>query len=848
MKRNLTRPLSIILSILFILSCGTGLIAFAYAIGDVDGSGKVDSTDARLALRAAAKLDTLTSEQFTAADVDSNGKVDSVDARMILRVAARLDTFPDSPTQPVQQPTSAPGYWSLNSTKVQKPNNTLEGNIENRYTIAPGDHHRTVTKHGPGYWVDFIGSCTAPPEIVRAGERVTLEISLKIKKSHDEPFGEEITETARVRLDKPELWLAPTQEAVAFTAADGTSAIRVTNDTDKSSASASIGCAFPQGSQGQTIAVYFMASGEETVWTYVWTSGSPSTAPTSPSSPPAPSGETTRTKVTGTELQKYQSKNPTLEISELYRYKKGGKEHVTLDDYETVEFDISNIPADERQSYLGLYLDDETGEPFWIVPDPEAKLNGKLRFETLHYSLFGYGKPTENDLIVAWANKAAAQGVTQRISEEEITPGLKDMVADALNAGGLGKDQYGGAIVRFILSHNTKGEILTAMVDGDMDEVKKIVVNNTAEFIIGKILTGEDDSVLYGGIGDDVSAVRKAVRDGDYATATLEIVKNIEKNMFPAVNYGQKFAGLVDKLADIWTDEMMNEQYASFERMMTNEGRVTADDWNVIYYQLHGAMNRLSQRGVGSAELRKKFEQRYANNEKIKKESTELIKLVARWRSTGLLNDLYWFGHPSEIEMLNSLRQQREMIKEMLTIDGKFKRGKNYNSDEVFLNDALFYWVTNSKANRAGFYDWLRSEGILAPIKDVADEALERFYGKWSAVVHKETEGYVDYSSGVIYDGASSDTRFIAEIKLNGAGQTMVTRTIRDASETSGGEYSVTLTEGTYSISGKTLTVYDQSGNGLAYWLRLTLISDTQMDMDEMYLDGTSDVVTLTKE
>ncbi len=381
-----------------------------------------------------------------------------------------------------------------------------------------------------------------------------------------------------------------------------------------------------------------------------------------------------------------------------------------------------------------------------------------------------------------------------------------------------------------------------------MESVKKIVTNSTAEFLIGKVLTGEDDSVLYGGIGDNVNLVRKALRDGDYPTATLEIVKNIEKNMFPAVSYAEKFAGLVDKLADIWTDNTMDEYYKEFEEMMRKEGRVTGDDWNTIYTKLRGAGVRLQSRGVSAADVRAKFDQRYANNEKIKKEVAELMKLIARWRSSGLLNDYYWFGHPSEIEMLNSLRQQRETLREMLTVNGKFKRGRSYNSDEVFLNDAVFNWITSSKLNRAAFYDWLRKEGILEPLPEATDEALESFYGRWSAVVHEEEEGWVDYESGVIHDGWSADTRFIAEIKPNSAGQVVVTRTLRDASATSGGEYSVTLAEGNYSVSGKTLTVYDPTGNGLAYWLRLTLVSDTQLDMDEMNLDGTSYVHTLTKE
>ena len=61
--------------------------------GDVNGDGKVNSQDARMALRTAARLETLDDRAFAAADTDGNGKVTSADARKILRVAAKLETF-----------------------------------------------------------------------------------------------------------------------------------------------------------------------------------------------------------------------------------------------------------------------------------------------------------------------------------------------------------------------------------------------------------------------------------------------------------------------------------------------------------------------------------------------------------------------------------------------------------------------------------------------------------------------------------------------------------------------------------------------------------------------------------
>ncbi|MBR1811968.1 MAG: hypothetical protein IJ766_10055, partial [Clostridia bacterium] len=60
---------------------------------DNNGDGKVNSVDARNALRAAARLDTLTGAYFLAGDADGNGKVNSADARKALRIAARLDAI-----------------------------------------------------------------------------------------------------------------------------------------------------------------------------------------------------------------------------------------------------------------------------------------------------------------------------------------------------------------------------------------------------------------------------------------------------------------------------------------------------------------------------------------------------------------------------------------------------------------------------------------------------------------------------------------------------------------------------------------------------------------------------------
>jgi|LSQX01.2.fsa_nt_gb hypothetical protein len=59
--------------------------------GDINGDGKVKTTDARNALRGALGLDNLSDAQILAADVNNDGKLKATDARAILRGAMGLD-------------------------------------------------------------------------------------------------------------------------------------------------------------------------------------------------------------------------------------------------------------------------------------------------------------------------------------------------------------------------------------------------------------------------------------------------------------------------------------------------------------------------------------------------------------------------------------------------------------------------------------------------------------------------------------------------------------------------------------------------------------------------------------
>ncbi len=75
--------------------CGAVRSVVTGPLGNVDGNGKVDSTDARMVLQYAVKKIPAEALNLAAADVDGNGKVDSTDARLILQYAVKkIGEFP----------------------------------------------------------------------------------------------------------------------------------------------------------------------------------------------------------------------------------------------------------------------------------------------------------------------------------------------------------------------------------------------------------------------------------------------------------------------------------------------------------------------------------------------------------------------------------------------------------------------------------------------------------------------------------------------------------------------------------------------------------------------------------
>lgn len=82
--------LCLLLSVLLVCSW-LPYTALAAVLGDTDGADGVTAADARIILRAAVGLDTLSGEALSAADVNTDGNITAEDARLALRAAVGLE-------------------------------------------------------------------------------------------------------------------------------------------------------------------------------------------------------------------------------------------------------------------------------------------------------------------------------------------------------------------------------------------------------------------------------------------------------------------------------------------------------------------------------------------------------------------------------------------------------------------------------------------------------------------------------------------------------------------------------------------------------------------------------------
>ncbi|MBQ6555230.1 MAG: hypothetical protein IJL89_08365, partial [Firmicutes bacterium] len=422
-----------------------------------------------------------------------------------------------------------------------------------------------------------------------------------------------------------------------------------------------------------------------------------------------------------TELNEY--KTSSFTPIQGYSYGEDDGEHYILEEYDTITFDVTDIPESDRKNLIAMSVV-KGEEPFYILPDPDELAKGKYTYQTSHYSGHILGEMSDEELMDIWCEKAAQQEVMRGVSEEELRKNLAEMIDDSLSEYGFGKNQYGGAIARYILSHDTKGEILTAAIDGDTGTVAAKVANGIGEFAMGKILKGEGKDIVTGedapknqflealgkNMGDNGKEAYEAIKSGkteSYGNAILTMVKNYEKSIFPYVDKAEKFGQLVDKMGDIFADDMMEWTYEKYyAKWMNEEGQVDSGQWNIICEKMKGGLVRLNSKGVSDSQVKKYFEKRYKNEQTIQARKKDMRKFIKYCDEYNLLGDNIWMGsgklsnRPTIAQKLNSIFRIREMLKEALSNSkGELVKGPEfrYSDDNSFLAYSTNQIVTQQK-------------------------------------------------------------------------------------------------------------------------------------------------------
>lgn len=382
-----------------------------------------------------------------------------------------------------------------------------------------------------------------------------------------------------------------------------------------------------------------------------------------------------------------------------------------LEEPETLTFSVPDSIAKENYyELMGLYIGEDY--VYYYPLDTEALYNDKTAtFEIAHHSIYALAHPDKSVLMDEWTKRAAVNIVTKEDADGKMNIGIRELVNETLDRLGLDSESFGGEVYRYIISHDSKGEMLTAAVDGDYDTLKTKYAGMLADGIVNLCFGAE-------GASDVIDVVSSVSGSEDIALGAKKLCEEIEKKVFPIIDVTERFAGFVDKSFDIWADSTMDETYRYVFRKYADEnGIISDDDWATVYATIHGAWGRYKTRGIGEEELRRQFTERAGRETKIAEKEKELKKLVKRWDDDGLLNP-YIFNYStrwSVADRLKSLYQSRQTLIQMFTKDGKLQMGayEGKMTEEEFLEELLYQWTVFGSKDRAKFYEWLEKEGIV---------------------------------------------------------------------------------------------------------------------------------------
>ena len=416
-----------------------------------------------------------------------------------------------------------------------------------------------------------------------------------------------------------------------------------------------------------------------------------------------------------------------------YDYSNEDGDHLLLDHLETVSFDVSNIPASQRDMCYALAIE-PNGESILMAPDPNALANGTYTYKTIHFSPQVLMKEEDKAVMDKWIKKAAYKNVMEGVNSVSLEQSLQETLNERMQEWGVGKGQFAGELVRYIASNFPAGEMITATVDGNGADLKTKLANLTTDYLMDKlvkdekykdIITGDEINsnniaFLKQSLGEQADNISKGIANGDLSEQAKNIAKVVVKNVWPSIDKVEKYAIFCDTMKKLWENDTIEWFYEkNFKEAINNGSKLSLEEFNSSATALlHGAGVTIEP-----SELYKQFELRYNNEQTITQTENNMKKYFEMCNTDGfeLFDASKWnrlLGDKNTMEdRLNRLWLIRNHLKEMCTVNGKLSKGEyalSYGNDEQFLAviaDQYLYYL--NQKDKAGFYQFLVDEKIL---------------------------------------------------------------------------------------------------------------------------------------
>lgn len=311
--------------------------------------------------------------------------------------------------------------------------------------------------------------------------------------------------------------------------------------------------------------------------------------------------------------------------------------------------------------------------------------------------------------VDTWIKTASKNIVLNGIADGKMKNGLLDIVNKSLEELGMEQGTYGNAMYKYIISHDTKGELLSAALEGDSQTMTEKSASLMAEFLLKKAANFE-------GAGNIVDLVADGSKGENLAEQAINLSKAIQKKVFPAIDVVDKFASVCGACRDIYAIDSMEDVYNKYKENSDKNGNISDSDWEVFYGGNRGAWAMYESDGVDEEMIRAKFKERVASENKIADKQKELDKLVEIWDNENFLNP-NMYNYPKNWtaeDRLRSLYEIRELMKEMFTKNGKLQKGNfTMSTDEEVLTMLMSEWLSAGVKDRAHFYDFVEENGIV---------------------------------------------------------------------------------------------------------------------------------------